>query len=556
MKTLFTYDHYVKYEELKQMLETFAEKYPDLCSFAVNTVTKEGRNQYVVTITNTKTGKAEDKPALYIDGNIHAGEVTSSMAALCTMDYLVSNYGSDPGITKLLDEKAFYIIPRVTPDGAEKYLTTPYTLRSLPISYKTKEGGIIPEDLDEDGVIRSMRIPSSYGAWKEVDGQMVLRGPSDTEGTFYEVYPEGFLEEYEGDENLHTRKPDWGIDLNRNFPLGWFPDARQPGAGDYPLSQTETKAIVDFVLTHPNIGGAAIGHTSGGLFLYPPGTRPSETASKSDITAFKAIAQMGQEELGYLPLNIFDSFMRDQKHWDSGALDDWFYQSQGIPAYTVEFWDIATKAGMPYSWGPRESDPVIAIQRFQAMMKWVKENAPEYYMDWTPYDHPVFGKVEIGGFDVKHTVQNPPEKFLAHECIQYAKFNVRYAQALPQLVIESVSANKKGEGLYEITALVGNIGYLPTYLTEEAQDLKVDTPVKVGITGGTLLSGKSVEEIPFLSGYSRTAVGMHYGNLTTFASAPAKKKVTWLVSAQPGDKVTVSVSQAKAGCAEISIFLK
>ena len=35
----------------------------------------------------------------------------------------------------------------------------------------------------------------------------------------------------------------------------------------------ETKAVA--MLSHPNIGGAAIGHTSGGLILYPPGTRPA-----------------------------------------------------------------------------------------------------------------------------------------------------------------------------------------------------------------------------------------------------------------------------------------
>jgi hypothetical protein len=222
-------------------------------------------------------------------------------------------------------------------------------LRSAPRDYLGKKGGIKSEDLDHDGVIRMMRIPTPYGAWKKDpvnEGSMVYREPSDTEGTFYDIYPEGNLEAYDGDENLKTKKPDWGLDFNRNFPLGWFPDARQPGAGKYPLSNPENKAVVDFVLAHPNIGGAAIGHTSGGLLLYPPGTKPSKNAPHADIASFKAIADMGVQELGYKPLNIFDSFMSDQENYDSGALDDWFYQSQGIPAYTMEFWDVATKAGV------------------------------------------------------------------------------------------------------------------------------------------------------------------------------------------------------------------
>lgn len=63
-------------------------------------VSEEGRNQYVITLTNTKTGDALSKPALYIDGNIHAGEVTSTMCAMHTVDYLLTNYGTDPEVTK------------------------------------------------------------------------------------------------------------------------------------------------------------------------------------------------------------------------------------------------------------------------------------------------------------------------------------------------------------------------------------------------------------------------------------------------------------------------
>ncbi len=349
MKTTFSYDHYYKYDEVKNNLEYFTDTYPDLAKLEVNCVSEEGRNQYVITLTNTKTGDALSKPALYIDGNIHAGEVTSTMCAMHTVDYLLTNYGTDPEVTKLLDTKTFYVIPRVSPDGSEKYLTSPYTLRSAPRPYNVEKGGMVSEDLDDDGVIRMMRIPTPYGAWKIDDnGDMVFRDPGDTDGTFYDIYPEGYLEAYDGDENLKAKKAVWGLDFNRNFPFGWFPDARQPGAGKYPLSNVENKALVDFALAHNNIGGAAIGHTSGGLLLYPPGTRPSTSAPSQDIKAFKAIAQMGVEELGYVPMNIFDTFMSDQVNYDSGAFDDWFYQSQGIPAYTMEFWDVSSKAGKPH----------------------------------------------------------------------------------------------------------------------------------------------------------------------------------------------------------------
>ena len=555
MKTTFSYDHYYKYDEVKNNLEYFADTYPDLAKLEVNCVSEEGRNQYVITLTNTKTGDALSKPALYIDGNIHAGEVTSTMCAMHTVDYLLTNYGTDPEVTKLLDTKTFYVIPRVSPDGSEKYLTSPYTLRSAPRPYNVEKGGMVSEDLDDDGVIRMMRIPTPYGAWKiDADGDMVFRDPGDTDGTFYDIYPEGYLEAYDGDENLKAKKAVWGLDFNRNFPFGWFPDARQPGAGKYPLSNAENKALVDFALAHNNIGGAAIGHTSGGLLLYPPGTRPSTSAPSQDIKAFKAIAQMGVEELGYVPMNIFDTFMSDQVNYDSGAFDDWFYQSQGIPAYTMEFWDVSSKAGKPHVYNGKPEDPYVQLERFNAVMKWVKQNAPQYYSDWKSYEHPTFGTVEIGGLNCKFTLQNPPEDYLLAECEHDTKFNIRFAKALPQLTVDSVTSEKVSEDVYKVSAVIGNLGYLPTHLTDEAINLHTAVEVEVSIDK-EVVEGHAVKKIGHLSGYSRTATGAIYGNLTTYASAKAKNKVTWIIKAHQGETVTVSASQEKAGSCTATITL-
>ena len=560
MKTTFKFDHYYKYDELKNNLTYFADTYPDLCMLEVNCVTPDGRNQYAVTLTNKKTGDALSKPGWYLDGNIHAGEVTAAMCAMHTVDYLLTNYGTDDTCTKLLDEMTIYVIPRIAVDGAETYLNTPYTLRSANRDYLPETGGIKEEDLDGDEVIRAMRIKTPYGAWKidpDNGDTMCLRGPDETEGDFYDIYPEGILEHFDGDENLKKKKASWGLDFNRNFPMGWNPEYRQAGAGVYPLSNPETKAVADFILAHPNIGGAAIGHTSGGIILYPPGTRAASTAPSNDIKVFKAIAEMGKQELGYTPMNIFDSFMTDQVNFDSGALDDWCYQNLGIPAYTMEFWDIAKRAGVPIEWGVRGTDEdKKAMERFNGIMKWVKEHAPQYYQDWTPFEHPYFGTVELGGFNIKRTQQNPPEEFLQEECEHDTKFNIRFAKAMPHLHIESFKAEETEPGIYEVTAVVGNRGYLPTNLTDEAIKLKVNKPVKVNITGGKILSGKENTEIGDLSGYSRTVTGpFAYGNLTTAFSAPAKKQLKWIIKAQPGEVLKIVCSQEKAGTAAAEITL-
>ena len=560
MKTTFKYDHYFDYEEIKSNLEFFEEKYPGLIVKEVNCVTEEGRNQYAVTLTNKETGDALSKPGWYLDGNIHAGEITASMCAMHTIDYLLTNYATDKMAKKILDEYTVYVIPRVTPDGAETYLKTPYSLRSVNRSYLPENGGIVPEDMDDDGVIRMMRIKTPYGAWK-IDplnkDHMVKRSPSDIEGDFYDIYKEGYMEEFDGDENLKEKKADWGLDFNRNFPYGWFADHRQKGAGKYPLSNIETKAIADFVLAHPNIGGAAIGHTSGGLLLSPPGTRPESSISSKDAESFHQIADMGKEELGYVPINIFDSFMSDQSHYDSGALDDWMYQTQGIIAYTVEFWNLAGKAGVPVEWGQKKAPRYEkTIERFNACMAWIKEHAPRYYSDWKEFDHPTFGKVEIGGFNFKRTLQNPPEEFLLPECENDTKFNMRFVLAMPKLTIEDVKTEEVADGVFKVETIVGNLGYLPTNISDEAITIKVDKPVKVSVSGAEVISGKDTESIGNLSGFGRTETGVFfYGNISTNANAKAKKKLSWIVKGNIGDEITVTACSEKAGTVLKTIVL-
>ena len=559
MKTTFQYDHYYKYDELKDNLETLAKNYPNLMDLEVNCVSEENRNQYVAILTNKETGGMLDKPGWYIDGNIHAGEVTSTMCAMHTIDYLLTNYGSDETVTKILDTTTIYAIPRVSPDGAETYLSTAYTLRSVNRDYLPKEGGVKEEDIDEDGVIRMMRIKTPYGAWKideENPGSMTLRSPSDQGGTYYDIYPEGLVEDDIDTENLKKKQSSWGLDFNRNFPYGWMPNGKQDGAGKYPLSNIETKAIADFVLAHPNICGAAIGHTSGGLVLYPPGTHNEKELSYDDLSTIKAIAKMGEEEMNYKPINIFGAFISDQTNVDSGALDDWMFESFGIPAYTIEFWDLASKAGVPIEWGDKEINPLENLKRFNACMKWVKENAPQYYSDWKEFEHPTLGSVEIGGFNYKFTHQNPPEDLLLKECENDTKFNLRFMQVTPKLVIDKINVEKLADDLYQVDVVVGNVGYLSSNLTDIAINMGVNKPVEVSIDA-SVVNGDTNVKIGDLAGYSKTKTGVYfYGNITTLENAKAKKKVSWLVKGKENDTITVCASHEKAGKVSAKIELK
>ena len=91
MKHTYVYDHYYKYDEITEILKKHAEAHPGLTELDTIGQTPEGRQQWILKVTNKATGGFDDKPALYVEGNIHAGEVTGSMCAMYMLDYFMSN---------------------------------------------------------------------------------------------------------------------------------------------------------------------------------------------------------------------------------------------------------------------------------------------------------------------------------------------------------------------------------------------------------------------------------------------------------------------------------
>ena len=61
---------------------------------------------------------------------------------------------------------------------------------------------------------------------------------------------------------VEIAQPAQGFGVNRHFPLEWRPEADQHGAGPYPASEPEVRALVDFISQHPNINIAISFHTS------------------------------------------------------------------------------------------------------------------------------------------------------------------------------------------------------------------------------------------------------------------------------------------------------
>lgn len=564
MVSTFTYDHYFAYDELTANLKFLAETHKELVKLYSLNQTAGGRSIWAVEVTDLTTGDYALKAAFYVDGNHHAGEVTGSMCALYFLDYLLTNK-DDQEVRELLKKYTFYFIPRVSPDGAECYLTTPMQLRSVDKMYPFDQPmpGLHIADMDNDGVIRFMRVKTPYGVWKVSQEDLrsfTKRRPDEAEGEFYNVYQEGYIENFDG-INIQPAPEKYGIDLNRNYPLDWAPENQQQGAGAYPLSNIETKSVADFVIAHKNIGSVITFHTSGGMFLYPPGMKKSREAFKEDMENYKKIGKIATEITGFPTVNLFDEFTPADVRVSSGAFDDWCHYDRGIPAYTVECWDMAVRAGVPHVW-PRPSMKTDEDDEadFLKKLKWIDENLGEdAFKPWTKFQHPQLGEVEIGGYDYKYVVQNCPPKFLLQEVQKHTMFMLRNAKVLPQIQIDQFRTEKIGDHVYKITAIFGNRGFLSTSLTREAVKLKVDHTVKASLRGESIaeyISGKETQDLGHLEGFSGIKAGYGFKGISTFPHEPYQKKAEWIVKAEPGSELKLCVEGKTSGYQEETLTLE
>ncbi len=565
MKT-YLFDHYYEYNELASTLIELENDYKHLAKLSSLTKTLEGKDVFAMTITNFETGDALKKPAFYVDGNHHAGEVTGSMAALHLIVTLLTGYKTDENIKNLLDNNTVYVIPRISPDGAESYLTTANKLRSVnrPYPFTELADGLHPADLDGDGVIRTMRVKSKNGAWKvsSLDKRlMVKRSPSDFGGEYYNIYPEGFIVNYDG-INVYLAENKWGLDFNRNYPFGWAPEARQPGAGDYPLSNPENKAVADFVISHPNICCGITYHTTGGCYIYPPGTKPEKEADARDMKMFREIGAMATEETGYPIMNIFDGFLTDTVNYSSGAFDDWLYHTQGIPSYTAELWDLQTRAGVENLF-PRSkpfTDKENEENAFKCL-KWIDENVKELksgkpIKEWTKFNHEQLGEVEIGSYDFKFTYQNCPPEFLNQEMVKNTNFCLRMANTLPKLSVDSLVAQNIEGDTYKLTATFSNNGYLPSFITNEAKYLKTDKTLTASLDfDGEIVIGTEKTDAGHLEGFSGIKTTYHYDSIQTFKHPPLTKELVYIIKAKKGTEVKFTVSNDKSGTSYKTLVL-
>jgi len=555
------FDRFYRYAELTSLLRAFVAEHPQLVALDAIGRSHEGREIWVVTVTNTATGAAADKPAFWVDGNIHATEVAASAANLYFLHTLVSQYGSDPDVTRALDTRAFYICPRINPDGAEWALADkPKWVRSSTRPYPHDEDeieGLTVEDIDGDGRILQMRIADPNGLWKDhpdQPGLMVRRDPTEAGGTYWRIVPEGTVEDWDG-YTLRMKRNKQGLDLNRNFPASWRQEFEQLGAGPYPTSEPETRAVVEFLTSHTNITGATTFHTWSGVLLRPFEHQADDEMHAEDLWFYKKTGDKGHELTGYPAISVYHEFRYHPKSVIGGTFD-WLYEHLGVYTWVVEIWSPMREAGIEkYDYIDWFRDHPIADDL--KLWQWSEQQLGGLaHVPWRPYDHPQLGKIEIGGWNRFHAFSNPPPHLLAKELARFPKWLLWQALTSPKMELVAAEADALGDGTWRVRLVVQNTGWLPTYVSKRMLERKVVRGVIAEIAvpaGGELLHGKRREELGQLEGKWAKHTGVSFW--PDYNVTDDRLKVEWVVRAKKGERVEVVARHERAGVVRASVTL-
>ena len=462
------------------------------------------------------------------------------------------------------DTRTVYLCPRLNPDGAELALgDVPRHIRSSTRRYPFDEApveGLTVEDIDGDGRVLSMRVPDPHGPYKKCTQDprlMVPREPGEFGGEYYRVMPEGTLAHYDG-LTINVNRDAEGLDLNRNFPAAWRQEFEQVGAGEYPASEPEVRAMVDFVVRHPNIGAAVSYHTHSGVILRPMGTQSDDDMLPEDLWSIKRFSELGAQLTGYPAVSIWHDFKYHPKE-TVGGTQDWMYEHLGALFWVVELWAPNREAGITdYKWidwyreHPVEDD--------LKLLKWSDEQcAGQAHAEWKPFLHPQLGAVEIGGWDKMNFWRNPPPHLREREVARFPAWMTQIALSLPKLELLRTEVRALGPDTWRIRFAVGNSGWLPAYVSKRALARKVVRGVifEIHLPEGhpeiSLVGGKPRVEGPQLEGHGpKNSLQAFLPNREVTSD---RAFVEWVVRAPQGTRLALTAHAERAGVVRTEVSL-
>lgn len=478
------WNRYYTADEIDAHMRSLEQAYPDLIE--VKSIGQSGLGRDLLVAVITAPGSDDrSKPAMWIDGAIHANELQAAEVSLYSLWYLASNHGHNDTITELLEDYAFYIMPMVNPDSRAAWFdkpSTPHSRRGNQMPRDNDRDGLTDEDhaddLDSDGSITQMWKPDPRGRWvrNRFDPRVFEQVPPGETGDWTYLGSEGI--DNDGDGRVNEDDTD-GHDMNRNWPADWQPDYAQHGAGAFPLSAPETSAIARFCYDHPNIAAFQSYHNTGGMILRGPGSahRAGEYP-RADLRVYDQLAEVGEQLLPYYDYLVIHADLYNVH----GGEATWASENLGVIAFTNELFN----AGKYFQ--RAVDDPSDEQMRtFRDRLQFGTT-----FKEYTRFDHPEHGSVLVGGLN-KWSSRTTPTFMLEEDCHRNFAFSAFHAGQMPELAFDRTKVKQLGEGLWSVTVEVRNEKIIPSR-TARARTAGIGRADLLTLEGATVVTSGSLED--------------------------------------------------------------
>jgi hypothetical protein len=456
---LFGQGTYRNHMELSAVLKQLNSQYPDITKLQSIATTSGNKDIWVLEVGR---GDVDNHPGLAIVGGVDGRYISGPELTVRFAEKLLESSAQD-SIKYLIDSMTFYIIPNVSPDATEQYFASIKYCRdkNARATDDDRDGRLNEdpfEDLDGNGLITSLRIRDPKGKWilhPEDERIMIKADKNKGEKGEYILISEGI--DNDGDKAFNE-DGEGGITFNKNMAYKF--DHFKPGAGDFPVSEIETKAVLDYLYDRWNIFAVFTFGPSDNLSMpleYVKGEAEHQITSsilESDAVLNAYISKRYNELTGEKSHTQMARFNGDFMQW---AYFHYGRLSFSTPAFYIP--EIKEKPDTTQVINKKNKafNPEVNFLRWADSV--IQE---EYFQDWRALKHPDFpeNRVEIGGY-YPFVRNNPPVQILDSISDTHNQFILWLASERPTIEVHNIQTEHIGKDLFRIEFDIYNGGLLP-----------------------------------------------------------------------------------------------
>jgi hypothetical protein len=524
---------YLNYQNLTKNLKALGAK-SNYCTVKSIGKSSGGKEIWLVTISESTT----PKPALLITAGLDGKSRAGTQIAL----KMIENLLNSEKLSKILEEKTIYFVPSVNPDAIDASVADiKMEKRGNDAETDDDRDGRIGEDpfedLNKDGLITQIRIEDITGNYIESpeDSRVLIKAdPMKNQVGKYILISEGIDNDKDGMFNEDFSE---GVNIDKNFTYDY--PVFEKGAGVYVASESETRALLDFLYLNQNIYGVITFGMHNNLSESPKydskltGSRIIKGWLEKDIKVAEQVSKLYTQKAAIKDgpkMPMTKGNFAQTAYFHAGRFS---FSTPGwwIPKVEVKKDSLDSKLGKP-----KDKEEVNLEVSF---LKWAdSQNIKSVFVNWSVIKHPDFPnqKVEVGGL-APCILNNPPVNFLEEAATKHVLFVEELLAAMPKIETNVPEVEKVNEDLYRVTIKVANKGLLPTY-TEIGDKIRFVSKMKTEILlqkNQSMVSGRKY--------FIRNSM-----------QADESDEYSWLISGT--GKVTITTGCATAGFKEVTVDLK